>query len=134
MSTARTILIIDDEEKVLQALKDVLEADNYVVHTAGNGVSGIRSFEADPPDLVITDINMPDVEGIELIRNLAKRSRKVPIIAISGDPVGTKFLKAARLLGAVDTVLKPFSFAELREKVSSALAGGKPRAPEGNQG
>jgi CheY-like chemotaxis protein len=77
---------------------------------------------------------MPDVEGIELIRNLAKRNRKVPVIAISGDPVGTKFLKAARLLGAVDTLRKPFSIAELREKVSSALAGGKPGAPAGDQG
>ena len=131
---ARTVLIIDDDQKVLEALKDVLETDNYIVHTARDGASGIRSFDSDSPDLVITDINMPDVEGIELVRNLAKRNRKVPVIAISGDPVGANFLKAARLLGAVDTLLKPFSIAELREKVSSALAGGKPGAPEGDQG
>jgi DNA-binding response OmpR family regulator len=127
---AQKILIIDDDEKVLEALKDVLETNGYVVHTAGNGAAGIRSFDADPPDLVITDINMPDVEGIELIRNLAKRNRKVPVIAISGDPVGTKFLKAARLLGAVDTLLKPFSIAELREKVAAAI--GKKPPSEGN--
>jgi DNA-binding response OmpR family regulator len=127
---AKTILIIDDDEKVLEAIKDVLETESYVVNTAGNGISGIRSFDSDPPDLVITDINMPEVEGIELIRNLAKRNRKVPVIAVSGDPVGKKFLKAARLLGAVDTLLKPFSIAELRDKVSSALGGRKQTPPE----
>ena len=117
----KTVLIIDDDEKVLEAIKDVLETDSYVVRTASDGASGIRCFDADPPDLVITDINMPDVEGIELIRTLAKRDRKVPVIAMSGDPVGSKFLKAARLLGAVDTLLKPFSTAELRDKVAAAL-------------
>jgi DNA-binding response OmpR family regulator len=122
----KTILIIDDDAQVLEAIKDVLEIEGYVVRTAPDGASGIRSFDADPPDLVITDINMPDVEGIELIRHLARGHRKVPVIAMSGDPVGTKFLKAARLLGAVDTLLKPFSIAELREKVAAAMGKSSP--------
>jgi DNA-binding response OmpR family regulator len=126
----KTILIIDDDEKVLEAIKDVLETDGYVVHTAPDGASGIRCFDVDPPDLVITDINMPDVEGIELIRHLARRTEKIPIIAMSGDPVGSKFLKAARLLGAVDTLLKPFSTAELRDKMAAALRKNPPS--EGN--
>jgi len=124
--TRQSILVVDDDEKVLEAVKDVLEAEGYVVHITLAGASGIRLFESDPPDLVITDINMPDMEGIELIRELSRRRKGVPIIAISGDPVGTKFLKAARLLGAVDTLLKPFSIAELRDKVATALGESTP--------
>lgn len=123
-----SILIIDDDPKVLEALTDTLSQTGYSIRTAVDGASGIRCFEAHPPDLVITDINMPDVEGIELIRRLARSNRRVPVIAISGDPVGSQFLKAARLLGAVETLLKPFSAAELQQKIRAALAAG-PQPP-----
>ena len=122
----QSILVVDDDEKVLKAVKDVLETEGYVVHITPTGASGIRLFESDPPDLVITDIVMPDMEGIELVRELSRRRKGVPIIAISGNPVGTKFLTAARLLGAVDTLLKPFSITDLRDKVAAALGESAP--------
>jgi DNA-binding response OmpR family regulator len=120
--SGKAILIVDDDEKVLEALKDILEVEGYTVRVARNGASALREVDSDPPDLVITDINMPDMEGIELIRKLAGHTQRIPVIAISGDPLGSRFLKAARLLGAVDTLLKPFSIVEIREKVSAALS------------
>ena len=120
--SGKTILIVDDDEKVLEALKDILEVEGYTLRVARNGASALREVDSDPPDLMITDINMPDMEGIELMRKLAGRTHSIPVIAISGDPLGSRFLKAARLLGAVDTLLKPFSIVDIREKVSAALS------------
>src|SRR4030043_421440 len=98
----KTILVVEDEENVLSAVKDTLENAGYAVAVATNGKEGIGLFDSLAPDLVITDINMPEVEGIELIRGLSSHTPKVPIIAMSGDVIGASFLKAARLLGAVE--------------------------------
>jgi DNA-binding NtrC family response regulator len=134
MMKGQTILVVDDEEKVLAALKDILESEGYTVRVARNGVSALRQVDSDPPELVITDINMPDMEGIEFIQKLAGRTDKIPIIAISGDPLGSKFLKAARLLGAVDSLQKPFSIADIREKVTAALSNARRFTDHGKKG
>jgi DNA-binding response OmpR family regulator len=122
----KTILVVDDEDMILRAVKDTLEHAGYTAAVATNGKQAIELFDSLAPDLVITDINMPEVEGIELIKGLSRHTPKVPIIAMSGDVIGASFLKAARLLGAADTLAKPFSTRELLEKIEAVLGtGGK---------
>jgi CheY-like chemotaxis protein len=120
----KTIIVVEDEEIVLTAVKDTLESAGYSVAVATNGKQAIGLIDKLAPDLVITDINMPEVEGIELIRSLSRRTPRIPVIAMSGDAVGAKFFQAARLLGAVDTLAKPFAASELRQKIQAALETG----------
>ena len=122
MNLSKKILIIDDDERILTSLQDVLAQEGYILSIAKNGKEGLRQSEKINPDLVITDIIMPDIEGIELIRAIRKRNVNIPIIAMSGDLIGQKFLKAARLLGAIDTLLKPFTAKELKNKINKALS------------
>lgn len=122
MTSNFKILIIDDDERILTSLQDILQQEGYIISCATSGKEGLKQFEAINPDLVITDIVMPDMEGIELIKMIRKNNIKIPIIAMSGDLIGQKFLKAARLLGAIDTLLKPFSAKVLKEKINSVLS------------
>lgn len=116
------ILVVDDDEKILQSIKDVLEHRQYEICIAKTGREGLKQFEMVNPNLVITDIIMPDMEGIELIKSIKKKNKNIPIIAMSGDIVGQRFLRASRLLGAIDTLQKPFTGKQLEEKISSALS------------
>lgn len=116
------ILIVDDDEKILQSIKDILEQRQYEISIAKTGREGLKQFETVNPGLVITDIIMPDMEGIELIKSIKKKNKNIPIIAMSGDIVGQRFLKASRLLGAIDTLLKPFTAKELKDKINRSLS------------
>jgi DNA-binding response OmpR family regulator len=113
------ILVIDDDEEVRQMLRRILEHDGHEVEEAANGDLGIRAFKANPADLVITDIIMPDKEGIETIRDLHRAYPDLKIIAISGGGrVGpSDYLHAARMLGAKRTFTKPFSRQEILDTV-----------------
>ncbi len=115
--TPMTILVVDDDEMVLASVGDILQLQGYNVHTASNGRQGLEQFEAVKPDLIISDIIMPEMEGIEFVRELSRLNPDIPLIVMSGDPLGREFLRAARLLGAVDTLLKPFTGEQLLEKV-----------------
>jgi DNA-binding response OmpR family regulator len=121
----RRILVIDDELLVRQTLRLALEKSGYDVACASDGRDGVERFRALAPDLVITDIIMPDQEGIETIRQIRGISCSVPIIAISGgSPQGNAdYLRVARGLGATDVLYKPFSREALLAKVSTCLPG-----------
>jgi len=116
------ILIVDDDEKILQSIKDILEQEQYEISIAKTGREGLKQFDTVNPSLVITDIIMPDMEGIELIKSIRKKNKHIPIIAMSGDILGQRFLQASKLLGAIDTMQKPFTGTQLREKISSAIS------------
>ena len=109
----KKILIVDDESVVRESISELLVEQGYEVQTANNGREGIDVFESFHPDLVLTDISMPDMEGIEFLRILRKRKENLPIIAMSGNVVGTKFLESARLFGATAVLNKPFFKNEL---------------------
>lgn len=122
MNLSKKILIIDDDERILTSLQDILAQEGYILSIANNGKEGLKKCETGELDLIITDIIMPDIEGIELIRAIRRGNVNIPIIAMSGDFIGQKFLKAARLFGAIDTLLKPFSAKELKDKINRALS------------
>ncbi|MDB5409574.1 MAG: regulator [Rhodospirillales bacterium] len=119
------ILVIDDDALVRQALTQILESNGYEVQCAPDGRKGLQSFRGRRPDLVISDIIMPMMEGIETIMALRILSRACPIIAISGDGRfgGIDFLAVAKELGATATLGKPFEAGDLLQAVANCLAG-----------
>jgi CheY-like chemotaxis protein len=116
------ILVIDDEPSVLQAIEQALKVGKHTIISAMNGEHGVRRFQSDAPDLVITDLFMPDKDGVKTILELRKLQPDVRIIAISGNPLSEKVLPIAQKLGAIKVLQKPFSVAELLQSVQEALA------------
>lgn len=126
----KNILVIDDEQLIRLQIRSALELEGYTVHEAANGNEGLARIAEVTPDVVITDILMPDKEGIETILELRRTHPKIRIIAISGGGrTGNKdFLRTAKHLGADRTLAKPFGLAELLRLVNEVLAeanGGK---------
>jgi len=118
------VLLIDDDMTLRRALRLGLERSGYEVAEAGNGREGIAVFKAAPADLVITDLIMPEVEGVETIRGLRALGAKVPILAISGGGRGSSrdYLHIARHLGADHVLEKPFEIDVLRSAIAALLA------------
>ncbi len=102
------VLVVDDDPSIRSLLVEILQESGFRVATAVNGREAFRAASDYPFDLVITDLVMPDHEGIELIRSLKKGYPHLRIIAISG-AVGSEIFDAARILGADATLMKPLS-------------------------
>ena len=103
-------------------MRAVLEGENHQVLEASNGRVGLELFQERPADLIITDIVMPEMNGLEMMWELSRRFLNVKIIAISGCPDDESGLKAAKLLGACQTFRKPFDMKELLRAVRYNLA------------
>lgn len=113
------ILLVEDESQILRVLKTTLAANGYVVRTATNGMEALALFDQWKPHLVITDIAMPEMDGIELCRQL-RQTAKTPIIALSvRNQEGSKI--RALDAGADDYVTKPFSIQELQARIRAQL-------------
>jgi CheY-like chemotaxis protein len=119
------ILVIDDEELIRETIRMKLEQSGHVVTEAANGVEGLRALEDGLFDLVVTDIIMPEQEGIETIRKIRHRDPLVAIIAISGGGRGRnyQFLDIAKKLGANEALSKPFTGSQLLALVETTLRG-----------
>jgi len=119
----KKILLMDDEAAVRSMLKKMLERQGYAVITAPNGREGMNLFNKDPVDLVVTDLIMPEKEGIEVIMELRKKCPDVPVIAMSGGGRNTpeSYLNAARLLGARAVLEKPVQKEIFLEAVQRVL-------------
>ncbi len=118
------ILIIDDNSEVLETYRRILEHAGYEIIVATNGKEGIRTFKEEEPDLVITDIFMPEKEGLETIMELRHNFPDVKIIAISGggDGMGPEnYLKMAKDFGVMSALTKPIEMEALLEEVQKCL-------------
>jgi CheY-like chemotaxis protein len=119
------ILVVDDDELLRNVLVQSLQRAGHAVTSAGDGLEGFRSFRAEPPDLVITDIVMPQEDGVGLMMALRQEAPEVPVIAISGGAFNSSFyLNIVEKLGARYTLKKPFTPAVLLQAVDDVLAGG----------
>jgi len=115
----RNILVVDDEAQITRVLKTTLSAQGYGIRTAADGVQALLEMKSWLPDLVITDLRMPNMDGLELCRQIRKQSR-IPIIVLSVK--GEEAIKIEALdAGADDYVTKPFSVNELLARVRAAL-------------
>jgi DNA-binding response OmpR family regulator len=119
------ILVIDDDRGVRGGVAAYLHRLGHEVVEASDGSQGMKALRDEPFDLVITDINMPDMDGIEVIAQLREAADAVPVIAISGGGLFAKelLLANAEMLGAVRTLAKPFDLDDLGAAVREALAG-----------
>ena len=117
------ILVIDDEQPIRDLLKKALEKAGHGVEVAPNGKVGIEIQHQHPADLVITDLFMPEKEGLETIMELKRDFPDIKIIAISGgDRKGTlDFLPMSEKLGAHIAMKKPFTISEVLEAVNNLL-------------
>ncbi len=118
------LLVIDDDPLVRATLVAILEGAGYAVTEANDGHHGLAIFDTVQPDLVITDIVMPEVEGIETIRQMRLKAPTLPILAISGGGRGTApdYLRMAQRLGATDVLAKPFEADDLVAVVARCIA------------
>ena len=121
-----TILCIDDEESIRRLVQVALEVAGYRVLIADSGQHGLRLLEHQEVDLILVDIFMPDMDGLEVIRLLRKTRPASKIIAITGKPGATNNLDIAKHLGAHDTLMKPFSLQELLDAVATQLQSSYP--------
>ena len=115
----KNILVVDDEAQITRVLKTTLSARGYGIRTASDGSQALQEMRAWQPDLIITDLRMPNMDGLELCRKVRTESR-VPIIVLSVK--GEESIKVEALdAGADDYVTKPFGVNELLARVRAAL-------------
>lgn len=113
------ILVVDDEAQITRVLKTTLSSQGYGIRTAADGNQALHEMETWSPDLIITDLRMPNMDGLELCRQIRAHSR-VPIIVLSVK--GEEAIKVEALdAGADDYVTKPFSIKELLARVRAAF-------------
>jgi CheY-like chemotaxis protein len=105
------VLVVDDDARVRTTARALLEAAGFQVVEAENGSTALGLVGSEPVEVVLTDIFMPDTDGIELIHTLRRASPNLPIVAMSGGGYddGKEVLSVARLLGAVGIVQKPLT-------------------------
>ncbi|MBP1714654.1 MAG: Fis family transcriptional regulator [Deltaproteobacteria bacterium] len=114
------ILIVDDEDRIRQSLNGVLRDEGYEVREAKEGAQALKMVETDPPDLVLLDIWMPGIDGIETLGRIKEISPQMPVVMISGHANIELAIKAAKL-GAYDFIEKPLSLEKVLLTVNNAL-------------
>lgn len=120
----KQILVIDDEPSIRFLLKKMLEREGYAVITASDGDEGMKLFQESFFDLVITDILMPEKEGIEIIMEIKREHPDIPVIAISGGGFNSpgNYLNIAAAAGAAAALEKPVEKEALLSHVQNLLA------------
>ncbi|HYN65588.1 MAG TPA: response regulator transcription factor [Ornithinibacter sp.] len=119
---AERILVVDDDETIRRTLRINLRARGYEVEEVGSGRDALSTLDDAPPDLVILDLGLPDVDGVEVLRRL-RRSSRVPVVVLSARQQSDDKVEALDE-GADDYVTKPFGMDELMARVRSALRRG----------
>ncbi len=119
MNNKFRILVVEDDTNISNFVKTILETNNYQVIDAGNGDSGITMFLSHRPDLVILDLGLPDIDGIDFIKNVREKS-DTPIIVLSARTNESDKVEALDI-GANDYVTKPFGTEELLARVRATL-------------
>ncbi len=121
----KRILIVDDDEKIRTMLRITFEDAGFLVDEAADGRQALKTASANPPDLIILDLYMPNLDGFETLEQL--QDVAIPVFAVSGG--GPKFvpqLQAAGFLGAEQTFAKPFDRKKLLKAVEERLLNKKP--------
>ena len=129
------ILVIDDEEGVRRVICKVLLREGHEVFEAPDGKVALELIQDDPPDLVICDLFMPEMDGTEVLSELRRNYPDLQVVAISGGAFrGTvELLDVAKELGAAAVIRKPFELAQFLGVVRGALQGGQTDGPSTRQ-
>lgn len=118
------LLVVDDDADMRNLISRMLHREGHEITHAANGREALKCLAAHDYDLVLSDLFMPETDGIELIREVPRRSPGTPVLILSGadDTSHGHLLRAARMLGAIGAIAKPVSAADLRGAVRAALA------------
>jgi two-component system response regulator MprA len=120
MSAGARVLVVDDDPQLREALTRALELDDYRVATASNGAQALEAISAQRPDVVVLDVMMPYVGGLDVCRTLRERKDRLPILVLTArDEVGDRV--AGLDAGADDYLTKPFALDELRARLRALL-------------
>jgi DNA-binding response OmpR family regulator len=120
MAAPHQILIVEDEPRVSEFIRDALMGIGYAVEVASGGADALDKVSRHAPDLVLLDLNLPDMPGFEVLDRLRARSFTVPVVIVSGN-TDSLMAEAARALGAVDYVTKPFELQRLIQAVETVV-------------
>jgi two-component system nitrogen regulation response regulator NtrX len=115
-----TILIVDDEPTILQSLSGLLNDEGFEVITANNGYEALKVIDAEAPDLVLLDVWMPGIDGIETLKEIKKNTAALPVIIITGHGNVETAVKATKL-GAFDLIEKPLNIDKVIVAINNAL-------------
>jgi CheY-like chemotaxis protein len=126
---AKKILVVDDEPDAIDFVKEVLESEGYSVLTAGDGVKGLAAMRRERPDMVLLDVQMPEMDGFETFQEMTKDAelRDIPVVMLTGikEKVGIGFsadeMKAYMGRKPADYLEKPIDPAKLRQSVKRIL-------------
>lgn len=123
MGHNRHILVVDDEPLAAQQVSRFLEADTVRTTMAGSGTSALTSHRADPADLIVTDLRMPDGDGVDLIRTIRAEDGALPIVVVTGQVLREAEAEALEA-GATELLRKPLDLHELARAVQRYLPAG----------
>ena len=118
--SSEKVLIVDDEKLIRWSVRRQLEEWGYVALEAESGTGGLAQIRAESPDLILLDVRMPDLSGIEVLREIKQNNLSIPVIMITGDPQ-LDDIKTAIKLGALDFIKKPLDFDELQITLGNAI-------------
>ncbi len=128
MEAARRVLVVDDEPVVNESCRRILGARGFDVATTESGRDGLRRAATQHYDLVITDLKMPDLDGMDLVRRIRKERPDTAIVVITGFGTVSSAVEAVRL-GVSDYIEKPFTPTQLADAVAKALGPTEPARP-----
>jgi two-component system response regulator PilR (NtrC family) len=120
MSETRRVLVVDDEQEVRDTLSSVLENLDYIPYVASNGVEALEIIKKEPIDVVLSDLYMPEMDGIELLKRVRSMDKKIVFLMITAHPTIETAVEAIKK-GAYDYLTKPFHIEEVRLKINRAL-------------
>ncbi len=119
MSEKKKVLVVDDEESIHLLYKEELEEEGYSVYSAMSGEEALKLFDEEKPDLVILDINMPGMNGIEVLRQMKEKRPHIPVILSSAYP---EYKQDLASWASDDYIVKSFNLDELKASVKKHLS------------
>lgn len=119
--TPKAILVVDDEELIRWSLARGLQREGYRILTAGSGEEALRTVQKEALDLVLLDLRLPDIHGLEVLRAIKAGDRRIPVIILTACS-DAKSQEAALEAGACDYIAKPFNLEEVKGSIREALA------------
>ena len=116
-----TVLLVEDEQTLAMIIKDTLEGQNFIIHTAADGEEGLRLFFDLRPDVLVADVMMPRMDGFEMVRRIRQTDKQTPVLFLTARSAINDVVEGFEL-GANDYLKKPFGMQELMIRIK-ALAG-----------
>lgn len=115
-----TVLLVEDEQTLAMIIKDTLEGQNFIIHTAADGEEGLRKFFDLRPDVLVADVMMPRMDGFEMVRRIRRQDKQTPVLFLTARSATSDVVEGFEL-GGNDYLKKPFGMQELIVRIKALL-------------